>query len=135
MKMHFDKKAVAREHKVGDLVLMFLPVRKFPLQAKYQGSFQVIDKLNDTNYVISTPGKRKERKKVHVNLLRKYLGESVPVASLSGMSGVDTEDMPEMTHQDKDFALKRASSKLTNRQWIQGPKKSWPISVTRTGTI
>ncbi|XP_076041903.1 uncharacterized protein LOC143025779 [Oratosquilla oratoria] len=72
MKENYDKDAVERNFEVGDEVLLFLPVRKCPLQARYKGPFRVIGKRGDLNYVISTPDHRKTKRLVHVNLIKKY---------------------------------------------------------------
>ena len=37
MKMYYDRNVKAREYKPGDKVLVFLPLRGNPLQAKYHG--------------------------------------------------------------------------------------------------
>ncbi|XP_076028478.1 uncharacterized protein LOC143017575 [Oratosquilla oratoria] len=72
MKENYDKDAVERNFEVGDEILLFLPVRKCPLQARYKGPFRVIGKRGDLNYVISTPDHRKTKRLVHVNLIKKY---------------------------------------------------------------
>lgn len=77
MKDHHDVSSVEREFNVGDKVLLFLPIRKFPLQTRYQGPYDVIGKEGKLNYVISTPGRHKTKKVVHVNLLKEYRSEDV----------------------------------------------------------
>ena len=72
MKRQYDKDSVHRSSQPGDKVLLFMPLRRFPLKAKYQGPFQVFSKESDVNYVISTPGRRKGKRLVHINLLKEY---------------------------------------------------------------
>ena len=68
----FDVKSVKREFQPGELVLLFLPVRKSPFQTSYQGPHKVVAKENCLNYIIETPGHRKQKRKVHIILLKKY---------------------------------------------------------------
>ncbi|XP_076053676.1 uncharacterized protein LOC143032679 [Oratosquilla oratoria] len=74
MKQQFDKKHKVehREFRVGDEVLAFLPVQTHPFQARYDGPFQIVDRVGDANYVVYTPGRRKKKRLVHVNLLKPY---------------------------------------------------------------
>ena len=44
----------------GDTVLVLFPVVGNPLQAKYFGPCKVVKKISDTNYLVETPGRRKE---------------------------------------------------------------------------
>ncbi|KAG7156400.1 hypothetical protein Hamer_G006149, partial [Homarus americanus] len=48
-----DETAKDRKFNVGGNVLLFLPIRKFPLQAKYQGPFEILSKIGDVNYIIA----------------------------------------------------------------------------------
>ncbi|XP_076069754.1 uncharacterized protein LOC143041630 [Oratosquilla oratoria] len=59
MKQQFDKKHKVehREFRVGDKVLAFLPVQTHPFQARYDGPFQIVDRVGDANYVVYTPGR------------------------------------------------------------------------------
>ncbi|XP_076031965.1 uncharacterized protein LOC143019869 [Oratosquilla oratoria] len=74
MKQQFDKKHKVehREFRVGDKVLAFLPVQTHPFQSRYDGPFQIVDRVGDANYVVYTPGRRKKKRLVHVNLLKPY---------------------------------------------------------------
>lgn len=59
MKTRFDVKAVPRFFEVGDNVLCLLPVVGSSLQAKFSGPYVVDAKLSDTDYVISTPERKR----------------------------------------------------------------------------
>ncbi|XP_042858103.1 uncharacterized protein LOC122244300 [Penaeus japonicus] len=74
MKNIFDrtKKAEIRSFNEGDLVLALLPLPKKPLRSQYHGPFRVLKRTNEVNYIIETPERRKKKRKVHVNLLKKY---------------------------------------------------------------
>ncbi|XP_063856508.1 uncharacterized protein LOC135098191 [Scylla paramamosain] len=72
MKKHFDQKARVRVFDRGDQVLAFIPTPKHPLQVKYHGPYEVVEKVGDNNYIINTPDSRKATQLIHVNLLKMY---------------------------------------------------------------
>ena len=41
-------------------------------KAKYSGPYKVVKKISDTNYLVKTPGRRKERQVCHINMLKAY---------------------------------------------------------------
>src|SRR6218665_2508503 len=60
-------------YKEGELVLVLLPLIGKPLQAKFFGPYVIERRIGEVDYVVRTPDRRKSRRVVHVNLLRKYL--------------------------------------------------------------
>ena len=81
MKSHFDKanKVEFRAFNVGEKVLALLPLPGQPLQSQYSGPFRVIKRVGEVNYVIDTPERRKKRRQLHVNLLKRYYSREDPV--------------------------------------------------------
>ena len=65
MKVWYDGKAKSRCFEPGDRVLVLFPVVGNPLQAKYSGPYKVVKKISDTNYLVKTPGRRKETQVCH----------------------------------------------------------------------
>ncbi|XP_069993662.1 uncharacterized protein [Penaeus vannamei] len=123
MKGTYDRNAIEREFGIGEKVLLFLPVRKQPLTAKYQGPFKVLEKINDINYVIATPGRRKKKKVVHINLLKKYHPRRPEAASALCAIFVpeergDTAASPEM---ESDFDVGDVGFKLQNSDILKNP--------------
>ena len=59
--------------------MALLTVHGHPLQAHYSGPFLIERKVNDVDYVIKTPGRRKTNRLFHVNMLEAY-HEREPVA-------------------------------------------------------
>ena len=55
MKAWYDRNAVSRAFEVGDLVLVLLPVPGNPLHATFTGPCEVVERLDEVNYVVSTP--------------------------------------------------------------------------------
>ena len=72
MKANFDKKTKVRKFNSGDEVSIFLPIRQYPLQNRYQGPYKILSQQGNNNYVIATPDRRKKKRLVHVNLLKVY---------------------------------------------------------------
>ena len=72
MKVWYDRKAKSRCFEPGDRVLVLCPVVGNPLQAKYSGPYKVVKKISDTNYLVKTPGRRKETQVCHINMLKAY---------------------------------------------------------------
>lgn len=55
IKVNFGKKAKIRTFNEVHQVLAFIPAPKSPLQIKYHGPYNILQKVGDNNYVISTP--------------------------------------------------------------------------------
>lgn len=72
MKQRYDRKAVVREFKPGDRVLMLLPILGSALQTRYTGPYRVERRVGDVNYVIATPDRRKKSRLCHINMLKRY---------------------------------------------------------------
>ena len=134
MKVNFDKDAVDRNFDIGDKVLLFLPVRKFPLQAKYQGPFEVVKRVGEVNYVISTPGRRKSQRLVHVNLLKKYHQRKTEVICnaviMESESRTEEDHIHDFEHKNEsseeneeinDFGELKPEVKLNNSDVLNNP--------------
>src|SRR6218665_1197110 len=76
-KHYYDLTARAVGFEVGEKVLVLLPLRGKPLLAKYSGPYVVTKRLNEVDYVISTPDRRKSSRVVHVNLLKRFVSREV----------------------------------------------------------
>ena len=79
MKLHYDENALNRNYEPGDKVLALLPIPGKPLQAIYYGPYTVDKKLSDVNYIVNTPGRRKQKQLCHINLLKKYIDKDSSV--------------------------------------------------------
>ncbi|TWW59234.1 Retrovirus-related Pol polyprotein from transposon 17.6 [Takifugu flavidus] len=99
MKRRYDQKAVPPSFQPGDRVLILSPVPGSALSAKFSGPYVVEKKVNDTNFIIQTPDRRRRNKLCHVNMMKPYYtpgkdGGSDPVSTTSDVglpvSSVDT---------------------------------------------
>ena len=59
MKVWYDRRAREHSFEVGNEVLGLLPAPGSPLQARHSGPFVVDKKLNEVDYIINTPERRK----------------------------------------------------------------------------
>ena len=81
MKTWYDKNAKERQFKPGDKVLVLLPIRGNPLQAKFHGPYQVEKKVNELDYVVKTPDRRKSSQLCHINMIKPYYERGKPLVS------------------------------------------------------
>jgi hypothetical protein len=91
MKTWYDKSAQDRQFQVGDKVLVLFPILGSPLQAKYHGPYEVKRKVNDLNYIVTTPDRRKNHQLCHINMLKGYHTRSETVDT---PPSVITEETP-----------------------------------------
>jgi hypothetical protein len=119
MKVWYDKNAKVRIFQPGDKVLVFLPVPGQPLKAKYCGPYEIDTKINNLNYIVKTPGRRKQNRVCHVNMLTPYLErknecESKIAATLANVEGSQkAHDKPDVD-QSFSFATLKQPVKLNN---------------------
>ena len=75
MKQNYNKNTKERSFKSGDKILALLSVPGRPLQARYFGPYTVEKKASDlvTNYIITTPDRRKQKQLCHINMLKEYV--------------------------------------------------------------
>ena len=58
--------------KVGDEVPILEPARRSKLQLEWNGPYKVMRRVSEVDYEVQTPGRRREKKVYHVNLLKKW---------------------------------------------------------------
>ena len=100
MKRWYDENAKERQFMSGDRVLALLPIPGKPLQARYYGPYTVDKQISDVNYIVNTPGRRKQKQLCHVNMLKQYIDrDSSSVTQISVVSSVPQEQS-EMNSED-----------------------------------
>ena len=61
------------------------------MQAKYSGPYKVVKKISDTNYLVKTPGRRKETQVCHINMLKAYHEKPKPeLVTLNNRLGLES---------------------------------------------
>ncbi|KAK4300206.1 hypothetical protein Pmani_027583 [Petrolisthes manimaculis] len=121
MKEHFDLKSVTREFKPGDLVLAFLPIHKRPLQSRYHGPYVVEKKINEVNYVIKTPDRRKSERLIHINLLKAYYPRDNDI--VSPVINLDLSNTSE--NNDQDHLFPSTEIKMQNSELFANPRSKF----------
>ena len=66
MKQWYDKNAMIRQFKPGEKVIVLLLIPCHPLQANYFWPYVIESRLNDLNYIVNTPTRRKKRQRWQV---------------------------------------------------------------------
>ena len=126
MKTNFDSKTLVRNFKEGDLVLAYIPISGSPLSAKYHGPYKISKKLSDSNYVISTPDRRKATQHIHVNLLKAYkttsplLDSERQVLVVNSVPNVMSPISNNAMYIDSEKTLMNVDSHSTNNSHILG---------------
>lgn len=72
MKHAYDKAAVKRQFQTGDEVLVLFPVPGSSLSAEYEGPYEVHEQVGETDYIISTPNRRRKTCVCHIIMLKLY---------------------------------------------------------------
>ena len=103
MKLRFDKRARQRQFKPGDKVLVLLPVPQNPLQAKFFGPYTIEKKLSDLNYIVHTPGRRKQKQLCHINMLKEYFDRNSSPTAINVVVNVPSnENVKDFEDDNKD---------------------------------
>ncbi|GFT66457.1 retrovirus-related Pol polyprotein from transposon 412 [Trichonephila clavipes] len=71
-KTWYDKNAVEREFKDGDLVLVLATSRANKLAVQWIGPGIILNKISETNYLVEIPGRRETSQIYHINMLKPY---------------------------------------------------------------
>ena len=103
-KMHFDKKAVRRELKPGEEVLLLLPTKRNKLEMEWRGPYPVKHRKGEFDYWIDVGGKKKL---YHVNMLKLYhhREEPEPIAVSSVPVIEEKEEWEEVSSTAGDIPL------------------------------
>ena len=76
MKERYDKYTQSRSFQPGDQFLALLPVPGKPLQARYFGPYMIKEEVSDLNYIVSTPDRRKNTQRCHINMLKSFVNRN-----------------------------------------------------------
>ena len=115
MKSHYDENALDRNFEPGDKVLALLPIPGKPLQARYYGPYTVHKKLSDVNYIVNTPGRRKQKQLCHINMLKRYIDRDSSVILSVNLVNPVPQEQNQMDSEDMNFVKSDpSSSKLQN---------------------
>jgi len=128
MKTRYDRDAQSRSFSPGERVLVFLPVPGQSLKARYFGPCTVEKKLSDLNYVIQTPGKRKQSRLCHINQIKKYVERNKrPIEECKDGNAVMVNVMNVINdgEKDEDPLVDVPHSKLMNSDILNNLKNKF----------
>jgi hypothetical protein len=97
MKTWFDKKARVQVFVPGDKVLLLIPMPGNPLQAKFSGPYEVLQKLNSVDYLVHTPDRRKTKRICHVNMIKPYFEREAKVCAVTSVN----QSLVEQSHDEE----------------------------------
>ena len=135
MKVCYDRRAKSRRFEPGDRVLVLFPVVGNPLQAKYSGPYKVVKKISDTNYLVKTPGRRKETQVCHINMHEAYHEKPKPeLVTLNNRLGLENPTHSEscvgqIAEKEEDI---ESEVRLGNDQQPIKTQISYPRLMERT---
>ncbi|XP_077962421.1 uncharacterized protein LOC144410313 isoform X1 [Gasterosteus aculeatus] len=72
----YNRGAQVRAFQPGERVLVLVPSADCKFLAKWQGPYEVVTRVNEANYQVRQPGRRRPLQLYHVNLLKKW--QSLP---------------------------------------------------------
>ncbi|XP_066941426.1 uncharacterized protein [Macrobrachium rosenbergii] len=116
------KKDCDTDFDVGQKVLVLLPIPGNSLKATFQGPWKVLKKVNNVNFLVETPDRRKPHQLVHINMMKTFHErEKVrPIAALQDcrsdfVSNNAFSDEPnnDCFSEDRDVYLK-------DSEWLAG---------------
>ena len=85
---------------------MLLSLQGKPLQACYCGPYTVEQKINRADYLVKTPGRRKEKRMCHINMLKPYHvrgGNETPVAVAMNCAAESENEPDVMTRECEEI--------------------------------
>ena len=112
----YNRGAKLRTFQTGEKVLVLIPSADCKFLAKWQGPYEIVERIGEVNYRLQQPGRRKPTQLYHVNLLKPWRSPSsphvnqvfytqqplpdVPVGELLGPS--QRQDLSELVLQHQD---------------------------------
>ena len=68
----YNRGAQLRVFRPGELVLVLVPTAECKFLAKWQGPYEVVERVGEVNYRVRQPGRRKPTQLYHVNILKQW---------------------------------------------------------------
>ena len=137
MKARYDQNSVSRNFKTGEKVLVLFPVSGKPLHAKYYGPYAVDRKVNEQNYIINTPDRRKDKQLCHINLLKPYYSRDNHFISVVASDNDNVIDPPTENSSDIcEITVDNVSLKLNNSDILNNINcKIAHLELTKRGEL
>ena len=83
------------------------------MRARYSGPWEIERKLSDVNYILKTPGRRKNNQLCHINMLKEYheRGDEEKVNSIGIVNATEEalDEIPEIIFEKCDGKMENSS--------------------------
>jgi len=89
----YNRGAQPREFAPGGRVLVLVPTSECKFLAKWNGPYEILEKVGEVNYKVSQPGRRPPTKVYHINLLKKWVARDA-LFSLSPPPQMERIEVP-----------------------------------------
>ncbi|KAJ8356682.1 hypothetical protein SKAU_G00194760 [Synaphobranchus kaupii] len=136
----YNRGAQPREFAPGDKVLVLVPTSECKFLAKWNGPYEVIEKVGAVNYRVRQPGRRPPTKVYHINLLKKWVAREVLFSLTPPQVAVKTEpvqvpmgeqltpsqrqDLQDLVNQNRDvFSAEAGHTNLIQHRIVTEPGK------------
>ena len=89
----------------------------------------LLTKSCDINYIVNTPGRRKQKQLCHINMLKKYIDRDSSVISSVNLVNSVPHEQNQMDSEDMNFVKSDpSSSKLQNSDILKDLDQKFEIS-------
>ena len=93
-KARFDQRVRLREFEPGQKVLVLLPTETSKFLTKWHGPYEVKRRMNDVDYEVETPDRKKKYQIFHVNLLKAWIDRECLYVDVEEKLGPKSYEMP-----------------------------------------
>uniref|UniRef100_A0A8C5CZT0 ribonuclease H n=1 Tax=Gadus morhua TaxID=8049 RepID=A0A8C5CZT0_GADMO len=135
----YNRGAQQRDFQPGDKVLVLVPTTECKFLARWNGPYEVLEKVGEVNYRVRQPGRRSPTQIYHVNLLKKWNARdvlcSIPPKATSEtgpakvplgeqLSPAQRQELMELVDQNQDvFSSEPGHTNLVQHHIINEPGK------------
>ena len=124
----YDRGAHTREFAVGDQVLILLPQTHHSLKLEWVGPYKVTRRVTTVDYEVVMPGRRKERRVYHINLMKKWNPQSTALFAMVAEQEEDDyfdDEWFELSDNTEGLALEDVNADLP------GPKRAELLALMK----
>ncbi|XP_076864257.1 uncharacterized protein LOC143516498 [Brachyhypopomus gauderio] len=91
-KMGYDRTAKNRGLVPGEKAIILLPTSDTSLLAKWQGPYEVIQRIGQTSYELLLPDKKKKKQVFHINMLRAWRESKMDISEQMWIRAIEEEE-------------------------------------------
>lgn len=111
----YNRRAKAKQLKVGDKVLVLLPTKANKLLLQWKGPYTVAERVGDLDYKIQTG---KKLKTYHANMLKRYNERPIVSAlSVAGIAVIDVEQESGVDELEKEVIVYPPTEKSDQQEY------------------